>query len=335
MTNYNRVVDLIDRLAADLTQLRDLVQELVSELAMDELTGLMTRRQFNLHLVSEHARSERMGRPYSLLLLDIDKFKECNDRFGHRFGDEVLREFADRVRTHCRGMDIIGRPGGDEFLILAPETDPNGALELGSRLRGIVAGQPFQEGAIKLTVSIGIATYPVHGHTPEELLELADVQLYTAKRSGGNGVAVATSGQDVVSPFAPRSEKNAEWKHGAAWHAGLQEVATTAGSAHTASPTATLATCPAPGPVPVVVGFTSAHNGTPTSLWVGQQIMRVTEATVVHDGTNSRRFRVVADNDVWILTQEGERWLGVRVFSGDTQPFGLAPHGAYRRDHEG
>lgn len=157
----------------------------------DGLTGLFNYREFHRRLTDEVQRSLRYGRPFSLLILDIDGFKAVNDAYGHLAGDEALRALAALIREEVRPVDEVARYGGEEFAILLPETPGPGALAMAERLRDIIATHPFTaapERTVTLTVSIGAATYPEDADAEEKLIAAADQALYAAKNGGRNRV---------------------------------------------------------------------------------------------------------------------------------------------------
>ena len=158
----------------------------------DPLTGLHNRRYMSSQLEALVARAVRDGRPVSALLLDIDHFKKINDSFGHDAGDEVLREFAVRLASNVRAVDLPCRHGGEEFVVVMPETALEDAERIAERIRMHVAGAPFRVAGGKeiLTVTISIGVASTHGatDTPELLLKRADEALYEAKASGRNKV---------------------------------------------------------------------------------------------------------------------------------------------------
>ena len=150
----------------------------------DPLTGLLNRRAFTEHLQGEAARAARYGTPLSLLLLDLDGLKRLNDLAGHHEGDAALQALARSLLAGCRSADVGARWGGDEFVVLAPETRRGEALELAERIRASVAAS----NPSGVTVSIGVAT-AVPGRVSALALESeADAALYDAKRQGGNRV---------------------------------------------------------------------------------------------------------------------------------------------------
>jgi len=169
-----------------------------SEASTDPMTGLFNLRQLRSSLDHELARAHRYGHCCSLALLDIDDFKEYNDRYGHLQGDEVLKQVAGILQTSIRNSDIAARYGGEEFVVIMPETGKELALLVGEKLRRGFADHPFpfreiREGG-RLTISIGVATYPQDAEEARHLLDAADKALYRAKRQGKNQV-VAWSGE--------------------------------------------------------------------------------------------------------------------------------------------
>jgi len=177
---------------ADITAQRRLVHELRRDAETDELTGMANRRRFVSAIERENSRAVRHGASFSVILADVDHFKDINDGFGHAAGDKVLNIAADRIAQCLRGADLLSRYGGDEFAILLPETGSEGALEVAGRIRAAVASDPVDvDGqAIKVTSSIGLATHdPAHTVDWEQLLEQADQALYRAKADGRNKVA--------------------------------------------------------------------------------------------------------------------------------------------------
>ena len=161
--------------------------------SLDGLTGLANRRSAQDALHSEVSRAGRFGSDLSLVMADLDGFKDVNDRFGHPVGDIVLREFAETLRETGREVDTAGRWGGEEFILILPATDTAGGARLAERVR-----QAFEQRLIlspdgtriPVTASFGVAAYPLHG-TEEALVRAADAALYEAKRAGKNRVVTA------------------------------------------------------------------------------------------------------------------------------------------------
>ena len=167
------------------------VSQLIEELRLlsiiDPLTGLSNRRHFSRLFEDELARSKRRQAPLSLLFLDLDRFKQINDTLGHRVGDDVLRSTGYHLRTSCRPYDKPARWGGEEFLILLPETDECEAGVLAERLRQAFAADRESATPARVTVSIGVAEYR-QGDTLESFVDRADQALYQAKEYGRNRV---------------------------------------------------------------------------------------------------------------------------------------------------
>jgi two-component system cell cycle response regulator len=158
----------------------------------DGLTGLHNRRYMESHLVTLAEQAAMRGKPLALMMLDIDYFKSINDGYGHDAGDDVLREFAVRVRKSIRGIDLACRYGGEEFVIVMPETDLKVAGIVAERLRRSIAGEPFavHSGAkrIEVTISIGLSMLERKGEPVANVLKRADLALYRAKHDGRNRV---------------------------------------------------------------------------------------------------------------------------------------------------
>jgi diguanylate cyclase (GGDEF)-like protein len=163
-------------------------QKLQQQSITDGLTGIKTRRFFWEALSSEWKRASRSGRPFSVVLVDLDKFKEVNDSQGHLEGDMVLARVGRLLEQKCRQSNVVARYGGDEFIILMPETGIDQAQVLAERLRLWLATDPMLE-EHKITGSFGVASFPVHGFAMEDLIRVADAGMYMAKHAGGNQVA--------------------------------------------------------------------------------------------------------------------------------------------------
>jgi diguanylate cyclase (GGDEF)-like protein len=180
------------RLKAVQDELRARNAELDRLSRTDTLTGVHNRRHVEEHLDQHASAARRHGQELSAIMLDIDHFKAINDAFGHAAGDAVLQEFARRLGTILRAEDIGARWGGEEFLVILPYTDLEGAAVLGERFRASVADEPFvvpPGQTISVTVSGGCASGG--GEDPEQLVRDADAALYDAKQSGRNRVVVA------------------------------------------------------------------------------------------------------------------------------------------------
>src|SRR5450631_4148623 len=176
--------------------LRDNVQNSIEAAITDALTGLHNRRYMESHLGTLAEQASSRGKPLALMMIDIDFFKSINDNYGHDAGDDVLREFAVRIRKSIRGIDLACRYGGEEFVIVMPETDLHVAGMVAERLRRAIAGEPFAVNKatkrIEVTISIGLSTLEIKGEPVADVLKRADTALYRAKHDGRNRV-VATA----------------------------------------------------------------------------------------------------------------------------------------------
>ena len=168
----------------------------------DGLTGVKTHRFLMEALSQEWKRSTRANRTFALVLMDLDRFKFVNDFYGHLEGDVVLQRVGHILEQNCRRSDVVARYGGDEFVILMPETTVEQARQLANKLRGWVASDPLLRDK-NITASFGIAGYPIHGSTPQELIQVADSSMYLSKHQGGNAVSSAEHCD---------SEDTKEWK---------------------------------------------------------------------------------------------------------------------------
>src|SRR6266481_1771549 len=155
----------------------------------DALTGCYNRRSFEMQFDRELSMAKRQHQPLSLIMLDLDRFKQLNDSAGHDAGDGALRKLADCFKQELRGVDSAARFGGDEFALILPQAYPEGAQIIAERLRARIESIHIP-GFGKLSASMGVATFPSHGETRTELVVAADAALYSAKRSGRNRVCV-------------------------------------------------------------------------------------------------------------------------------------------------
>ncbi|MBT9548770.1 MAG: GGDEF domain-containing protein [Candidatus Sericytochromatia bacterium] len=159
----------------------------------DSMTGLYVRRFFDQRLVEQIDKANQVNKVFSLLIMDIDKFKHVNDTFGHPIGDQVIKLVATTIQRNIRTeVDIPSRYGGEEFTILMPEADTERALMVAERIRQAVEVTDVSHLVTgrNITVSIGIATFPAHGSTPKQLMEASDVALYRSKGGGRNRVSI-------------------------------------------------------------------------------------------------------------------------------------------------
>ena len=160
----------------------------------DSLTGLFNRRYLEVSLARDLTRAIRRSQPLAVLMLDVDHFKRFNDSFGHDAGDTLLAQFGELLATLARSEDVACRYGGEEFTIVMQEADAALALDRAEDIRRQVAEMQVlhrNQNLGQVTVSIGIASYPQDGDSPEQLLRRADRALYTAKHNGRNQVCVA------------------------------------------------------------------------------------------------------------------------------------------------
>jgi len=173
-------------------QLRENVQQSIEMAVTDPLTGLYNRRYMETHLGTLLEQAVNRGKSVSILVIDIDYFKAVNDSFGHDIGDHVLQEFASRIRNSIRSIDMACRFGGEEFVLVMPDTDMSLAYRIGERLRQVIACAPFEvmniTRPLDITISIGIASLQGPDDTAEDILRRADQALYRAKRDGRNRV---------------------------------------------------------------------------------------------------------------------------------------------------
>src|SRR5687767_15543232 len=202
MGSFNKMLTTIEHQAAEIntfaTRLDAAYKELESTNARlketsfkDEVTGLYNRRFFSLRLEEELSRYRRFNHPVSVVLLDLDLFKSVNDQYGHTVGDDTLRDMAQILMKHSRGINVVSRYGGDEFAVLLVETSKAGARLYADRIREVVAKYPFSHGNT-MTASFGVASLPDdEAGTAEDLFRAADEALYTAKRAGKNQVAAS------------------------------------------------------------------------------------------------------------------------------------------------
>ncbi len=163
----------------------------------DALTSLTNRRAMQIKLDNELDRARRYNRPFAVLLADLDHFKRVNDSYGHSVGDQVLREAAGRLLQHLRESDSLARWGGEEFLILAPETDLHQAHHLAQRLLEAIRQTPMS--GVHVTMSLGVACYR-HGDTIAAILSRADEAMYRAKAAGRDQVVLEEQLEDVIIP---------------------------------------------------------------------------------------------------------------------------------------
>jgi diguanylate cyclase (GGDEF)-like protein len=196
---FNNMVARLRQGQEELATINGMLTEKNRELQVlsitDSLTGLHNRKHFMEVLAGEVARSQRNQRTFAVMMVDTDNFKKYNDTLGHQAGDALLKKIGVIFKKSLRNVDSASRYGGDEFIVLLPEIRKEGALEVAERIRRLVATEMLSSDTDKVavTVSIGIATFPEHGDTPEAIIASADGALYHAKRNGRNRVILANS----------------------------------------------------------------------------------------------------------------------------------------------
>lgn len=161
---------------------------------IDSLTGVLNRRPLLEALDMEVERAERYGRELSCIMIDLDKFKVFNDTYGHQFGDRVLHRIARVVSDHCRTNDHVGRYGGEEFLIILPETALDAAVKLAERVRLAVASTPLDQSQERVTLSLGVAEWRDGKGSASQLISEADLALLNAKAAGRNRTMSSRAG---------------------------------------------------------------------------------------------------------------------------------------------
>lgn len=179
-----------------------MLRTMIGLATVDSVTGLFNRSFFFAALDREIARSGRSGRGFCMIMMDLDDLKTINDRFGHSYGDRALHAVGEVIRSGVRKTDTAARYGGDEFVVLLPETDPTGAYVLAEKIRQQAAEMPVTgpRTQIRLSLSIGVVAFPEDGRTADQLTFSADQAMYAAKRAGKNRVAAAPMGVGVRGP---------------------------------------------------------------------------------------------------------------------------------------
>lgn len=191
-TSRRKLHDSNNKLAKAMREVEAAMTIIQDQAIRDELTGLYNRRYLMAAVLAEVQRADRSTEPFCLLLLDIDFFKRINDTFGHLAGDQVLILFGQSIAAQLRVIDCFGRYGGEEFILLMPQTGLNGALIAGERIREAIAQSSFDSAGIDkaISVSIGVAEF-FDGESAEQLIARADLALYAAKNGGRNCVVSA------------------------------------------------------------------------------------------------------------------------------------------------
>ena len=189
-----RAENYLKKLESTLDELETANKKLGELAITDELTGVHNVRHFRQRHAVEHQRSKRFRRPYAIVFLDLDHFKQFNDRNGHPAGDALLAALAKKLKEISRETDCLARYGGEEFVILAPETDEAQAGDFAERLRKAVEELAFPNSASqplgRISVSIGVASFPASGKSPEAVLQAADQAMYHSKKGGRNRVSL-------------------------------------------------------------------------------------------------------------------------------------------------
>jgi len=189
-------IDLLLARARTLLDFKHYLDTCEEEAFTDHLTGLANRRRFERQLEREVTRTERYTRPFCLLYLDIDNFKQVNDTYGHEAGDEAIRRLALTLQAGTRGIDLAARIGGEEFAVILPETDFEGGLDVAERLRESIKEMEIPVVG-RITASFGVAEFPLCATTGRELISVADAALYEAKRQGRDRVERGAAASEV------------------------------------------------------------------------------------------------------------------------------------------
>jgi two-component system cell cycle response regulator len=199
-------LEIAGRIMAVHEQLARQNERLAELAAIDELTGTKNRRRFREDLELLFAQVDRLGSPLSLIMLDLDHFKEYNDAFGHPAGDEVLQWVGSTLRTAVRGHDIVARFGGEEFVMLLPATGADEALDVAERLRSAIACGlgPHR----KVTASLGVGTAGPGTPSPAALVDQADRAMYQSKQAGRNQITHFRDCGPLASPTSARTGSN-------------------------------------------------------------------------------------------------------------------------------
>lgn len=187
--DFERFLIIASQFALEFEKVR--LYQMIQELAIiDSLTDVFVRRYLLERLEEELSRSSRHNTKFSFLMLDIDHFKECNDKFGHLVGDVILKEVARLVKSNVREVDLVARFGGEEFCIGLPDTAKAEAVHVAERIRATIAECLFKayDEAIKTSISIGVATFPDDANNIQDLIDMADKFMYCAKEKGRNCV---------------------------------------------------------------------------------------------------------------------------------------------------
>jgi len=185
--------DITKRKLAE-AEVQKLQEQLRQQALHDPLTGLYNRRYLDEAIERELIRAARNKQPVGIVMCDLDHFKRVNDTHGHLAGDEVLRMFAELLKKHARGSDIVCRFGGEEFVMFLPDMSPAVACQRAGQLRTELAAKRITHGTsvIQMTASFGVAAFPEHGKTMDGLISAVDAAMYQAKEAGRDRVVVAS-----------------------------------------------------------------------------------------------------------------------------------------------
>jgi|GEM_PF-2292801 len=200
-----QIQDYMAALELQKIQLEETNRELEALATTDGLSGLKNHRTFQAKLAEEYARAVRYHQPLSLLMLDVDHFKEFNDSFGHPAGDSVLQGVAEALQATARDTDVAARYGGEEFAVILPQTDEAGAVVIAERIRASVEGHPWDKRPI--TVSLGVCTLSLDTPAPASLIASADKALYLSKDAGRNRVTHGNPSAPPLTPKPPRASR--------------------------------------------------------------------------------------------------------------------------------
>jgi len=187
--SYKRFSILVSQIALEFRKVQ-LYEEVEKLSIIDGLTEVYLRRYLMDRLTEEVERAERLKLKFSIAMVDVDRFKECNDKYGHLVGDAVLKKIAERLKYSVREVDLIARYGGEEFCVVLPETTKKLAMTVAERLRKSIEEESIRafDEELNITISVGVATYPEDGKDVETMVDKSDGALYKAKRKGRNMV---------------------------------------------------------------------------------------------------------------------------------------------------
>lgn len=266
-SRFERILALVQDLLAEL---KEEFYQVRMDSVTDSLTGLANRRALEQRLWEEMSRARRYGHELTLVMMDIDHFKQYNDIHGHRAGDEMLRRLGWVIGREVREPDVVARYGGEEFALLLPETGLKGAYSLVQRIRRRITA----DSRVPLTLSFGIAVFPHHADDVDTLLQAADEALYAAKQSGRDAI------RDAGAVVKARSD------HPAAGSGGKVRVGQ-----------------------PVAVGF-DIDEERPVSIWIGTDLLRIKEAVIEEGSTDGvqRAYHIRTDNGYFRLVRRDDGW---------------------------